>query len=197
MTEFNGGPTSVEQASINKRAHDPESFARLDALKAQQRDRPCTCTLRADLPDGTPERPFWEVGDPLFVTRYIVVGELCDYCTEMLWAAELEQRLNALPTMDAVRDHVGERNYMDAEQFEQEFEKLLDNADVLTKEDFDEEDFVTKRDLERDYEFITQDTLDEAIEGISLDDYVKEDDLQGLPSSMTFSQKLRFLFGRT
>ena len=108
----------------------------------------CTCTLSGYM-DSAP------LGT--------VVGPLCDFCTEMLWAARLEERI---VTLDDVDDAIGQRNYMDADQFEQEFERLLEQADL-----------VTENDLERNYEYVTQDGLDEALANIRLDDYVEKDDL--------------------
>ena len=122
----------------------------------------CTCTPNTIVFDSalTGER----VVGPTTIT-----GDLCDYCTMMLWAAELEQRMSEAVTGDDVERMVEEALRMSEAVTGDDVERMIEEA-VEDKADKDE--VVTEDDVERlmkDADFVQEDDLEEHIKN-ALDD---------------------------
>ena len=90
-----------------------------------------------------------------------IVGNICDFCTEMLWAAELEARLHGAET--AVHDIESDLDT----RIEAEIGSAIASADLVTKEDVN--DYQTESDVES--------AIEAAVSEIDLDDYITRGDL--------------------
>lgn len=93
--------------------------------------------------------------------------DLCPFCEEMLWAAELEHKLdNVRFSMASLRTDA-----ITAETLEGEIEMALSNAEVATKEDL--RDYTSESDVEK----MIESGLDEMDLSEHLGDLVTKDEL--------------------